>query len=1219
MIRGTLVAVEDGRIVRIGVPDKGLFRIGVLDDGRKRIQYNGNKVPLERFEEQNEGRDIRELGEDVPVVKGVGIAVSTILDSRTASPKRTAEEVPGGPRAKTAKADAPKRPGEDVESDAPKIRATDAPTTTLEDDEQAAPAPSTSKRSAETDPEEAKSSKIRMTDDADTAIQDEQVEITEAEDQVVAENVGEGAPSEQPQTLNNPDPALVMTEPAGAPEPTSKTDRQNNVPDAERIAGEETAIISNLNMMEMIQKAQFEDKDYNGALATGEKMTELARQLEGVRKRVRTEGAPESDVVGVENEMKEAPAIAQQTQAKVEAAQAEKESATNKLAGGALDGEVPAADGKTGADNDVAMEHTMDRDEVAKSKPSAEAKDDVVRADTSQVDKQNPASTSNEQQVTLGADANAMDVVNENDDTNVATTSANAMAAAEDASMEDIPALMAAATEQQQRESDRQPQPAMDTSDPLRDQERRERRENISSQAAKLARQRTQREQNEARIAKAIENDFKTGGQFGGFEQLMDNLQATFPEEFATLMGEQGGDDEARARLSVRKMVMARLFARAKSVDVQKARQLSARETILGAVDEIATRTVDSEIEPGQSPFGAPIFAPDKSRSDLHSLQSRVVGTITATEQKALREELRPLWNEFRTVRTTAGVQEMEAMPTAVITNPRSSIKAASKPREDVDQRTEGFGNFMFWLLHHKWALQEPATWSRFFLYSAALGYNDLTIAQINWLITGNANGDLTDQVDFKTAFEQGEAGKEIELAPGVFIQDGTIRSLVAQAEPVLEPQNLFPGRNTSPSAAPVDNSRHPDGSTAAERQTRQTFSGIPSRVTNIPDPRFSQRGGINIPNVRVRTIRNPNFRPPARGETPKKPGEPGFEPEFITEEVPDIGAGSKDIQAMIEQTEADQLISQQHFNLYAPIHPQACDRYLGARNYQRLSQDLEFYLSNYAQQGFAVDDVQGMYSWNQFTMAVYGGMLYAFVTDIAMQRSTPVFDPATPDMVGQEFMELNELIGELKRYQQHADDRADRVMDSMADRKPLEKHLDNFFKDERELDRQRLADANAVIVALPDQPIPTGEGGTTTGGDGGEDAPLQPPVPGPSGGGGGEDPLSLIANPVQPNLDKAASLEFHGGQHDTTQVPVRQSAPSLLYRTKELVGPLEMDNGIVNNHSSHSAYTQHATISREIQANMNKRKVGGVSNHIHESSEDMTKRQKMFLGFMRR
>tara|TARA_R110000782_G_scaffold21387_1_gene57525 strand:- start:341 stop:1285 length:945 start_codon:yes stop_codon:yes gene_type:complete len=251
-------------------------------------------------------------------------------------------------------------------------------------------------------------------------------------------------------------------------------------------------------------------------------------------------------------------------------------------------------------------------------------------------------------------------------------------------------------------------------------------------------------------------------------------------------------------------------------------------------------------------------------------------------------------------------------------------------------------------------------------------------------------------------------------------------------------------------------------------------------------------RAGEEVKNIRIATINNPAFDPT------KLPGDPGYEEELITTPVDDLGAGSKDIGAHIAASLADRLLRSMPSKLYAPIHAQACDRYLGAINFQRLSMPIEKYMKSYSQHPFGPEDFQQMYEWNSYTMALYGTMLYAFVTDIQMQRIVPVFDLSTPTAVADEYMELNELISELARYQQASEDRAGRVGDDGSSKRPVEEHIDQYLKDQSDRDTQLLQQSNVVAISVPDTQFPQGDagGGPPPGNDGdeGDDSPSPPP-----------------------------------------------------------------------------------------------------------------------------
>jgi hypothetical protein len=483
-----------------------------------------------------------------------------------------------------------------------------------------------------------------------------------------------------------------------------------------------------------------------------------------------------------------------------------------------------------------------------------------------------------------------------------------------------------------------------------------------------------------------------------------------------------------------------------------------------------------------------PVFSPSTSFGEIRGIQdalSTQIGTMTLMQQQELLGEIRPWWNEYRTVRTNQAFHDMERMPTNIITSPVGDVQLGAKIPEGMPQEEEQFLFFMYWAMRTKLQnMESQVAWRDLFKYSAAMGYNDLSQARINWLITGNKDGD-TSMIDYENLpYDVKEDGNTPGIEPLRFISpthSGVVHRAILGTPTSNAPA---PGRNVSPSAAPPATKRDYrviDGKLVAlvsesrtlEEQARFTLDGIPSKVSNIPDPRYSERGGKQVKNVRIITIKNPKYDPKdpnarefiSRGDLPAGPDD-----KFINKEVPDIGAGSKDIDAAIERAEADRLTASLPFKMYAPIHPQACDRYLGERNYARLALPNERYFKSYTQQPFGAEDVQQQFNWNRFVMSTYGPMLYAFVTDQRMQRVDPVFDMTTPDAVTLEFMELNELVGELQRYQSKSADRSSRVGDSAVAQEPIEKHLSDFFDSRDDEEQEKIADANVVMIALPDQ-----------------------------------------------------------------------------------------------------------------------------------------------------
>ena len=612
--------------------------------------------------------------------------------------------------------------------------------------------------------------------------------------------------------------------------------------------------------------------------------------------------------------------------------------------------------------------------------------------------------------------------------------------------------------------------------------------------------------------------------------------------------------------------------------DLRTSQAPSIKQLFGETVDETGNKLQPPDF--GTTGLGTPVFVPAESRNNLYDIYTNM--TVTDKEAVGFRKEMVPLWDEFKRGRVHAGVSEMMAMPTRLLRSDQSSIKNGQRLRTDIKEQDETFGYFMYWLLHDKLDTSRLYTWRSFLGFAASMGYNDLSQADINWMITGNPDGNQSSNTNFKS-IEAPEGEDSLDVSLDIFgntLTRSTLNHLHAQVIGNPEPQVQYPSRNTSPSASPIDHSIHPDGSSFDDRKNRRTFAGLPNSVVNIPDPRVSKRGGQDVPNVRLVTKRNPKYDPIIQKKL--KPGDPLIVPEFITEEVPDIGAGSKDIGAMIQAAQSDRLISSLPSKLYAPIHAQAVDRYLGAKNYQRLSLSLERYMKSYSQHPWGPTDFQDMFNWNTYTMALYGQMLYAFVTDIQMQRNSPVFDMSEPEGVGIEYMELNELIAELASFQQKSEDRGTRVDDANPSRNSIEDHLNNFYEGRDSLDKQKMAEGNAVIISTDDlPPIPS----SVTPGDVTPDAvdPVQPEpgpvipqpvVPPPNPWGPGPDPRIYPDQPYSfPDNDVRSdpSIPLHPeDQFDPNDRSKPHLPPSTLFSTMAgkskppvRIGVREMDNGI--------------------------------------------------------
>lgn len=690
-----------------------------------------------------------------------------------------------------------------------------------------------------------------------------------------------------------------------------------------------------------------------------------------------------------------------------------------------------------------------------------------------------------------------------------------------------------------------------------------------------------------AKLRKEIDELAQTPEELVAFNDLMTSVDRWLPER------EDKGTDADELRMT--QLVRASLRRVSRFFDVKTAQPQSAKELLDLRVGEMAGELLNPSRGSGEQLLGTAIFAPNTALSSLFELQKQNILRITPQIAKAAQEEMQPYWNEFRNLQLNAGVTEMETMPTSLLKSSMSSLQASSKVRPDMDQGEEKFMQFMFFILHGRLNTNDPVTWRRFFIWSASLGYNDLTQAQINWLVTGNVNGDINKDTNF--VLEEGieQLDEEIPILEGVVMRREVIHMLDTITESHPTPEVQYPSRNTSPSAPGIDNSTHPNGSTSIDRQNQQLVSSLPSSVFNIPDPRFSKRGGKNIPNVRVITVKNDKYDPKSK----KKKGDDGYEPEFITKEIPDIGVGSKDVQAHIDAAESDRLLSSLPMKLYAPIHAQACDRYLGSRNYQRLGLGVEEYVKNYSTQGFNSTDYQKMFNWNMYVMQLYGEMLYAFVTDIRMQRVVPVYNLATPQSVADEYMELNELVVELTRYQQESDDRADRVSGAGKSTRPLETELNKFFSGQEDKAKEQIFDANAMVISFPsDMPPSSNSDDVRPGGN-------------PSGGGDIPDP----SNPPTPDPDgPTPPTELYMNEPKDPRM-AREIHPQILKDTSHpLVGSYTMDHGVVK-----TPPTVPMSLNTAVTTNMSKRVVEPSSKFNGLSVDDSTRHARMFAMFARR
>jgi hypothetical protein len=180
------------------------------------------------------------------------------------------------------------------------------------------------------------------------------------------------------------------------------------------------------------------------------------------------------------------------------------------------------------------------------------------------------------------------------------------------------------------------------------------------------------------------------------------------------------------------------------------------------------------------------------------------------------------------------------------------------------------------------------------------------------------------------------------------------------------------------------------------------------------------------------------------------------------------------------------------------------------------------------------------------------------------MQRTSPVFGSGLPDGVTLEFMELNELVKELTRYQQKSTDRSERISGSGGGARPIERALNKFFDDREHLEKQKGEEPpNAIVIA--------------------GDTPFKPKKP--------EDPAD---DPIKPSGDDPS------GPKDRNAYV----APTI---HSKYIDANTMDFGIRNVSQDKLGLTE------AVMSSSTKRKVNFFDN------EDYSKRQKMFNSFSRR
>lgn len=462
-------------------------------------------------------------------------------------------------------------------------------------------------------------------------------------------------------------------------------------------------------------------------------------------------------------------------------------------------------------------------------------------------------------------------------------------------------------------------------------------------------------------------------------------------------------------------------------------------------------------------------------------------GSLTPTMYHRILDGLQGWWNEFRLTRVHEAVRDSEQIPTGLLRSSTGDIQLGSKPRADMSQTERQMMHFLYWVMRNKMdGMASMTDWRDLFGFAQAAGLKEITKAQLIWLTLGDANPEaldsLMDTVNVSSLPVDGQYLRDFTRdVPDLdtvlpVIQTAILDRLVLGTPVARDPP---PSRNVSPSAAQTAVARPyiirngkfvPLTAETLPSRTKNAveLSQTPSYVSNIPDPRFSERGGKLVPNVNIVTVRNPNYDPtkPDAKEFISSAAAPGPNDKYIEKAVPDVAGGARDIDAAIERAEADRLAASVPFKLYAPMHAQACDRYLGEKNYARLGLEPAKYFQSFVQQPIDINNTDGQLKWNKFVMTIYGPSLYAFETE---KRTTPLYTENEPGAVRLEFMELNELIGELKRYQMKSADRSSRVGDSAVAQEPIEKHLSDFFESRDQSEQEKINDANAVIISLPD------------------------------------------------------------------------------------------------------------------------------------------------------
>jgi len=366
------------------------------------------------------------------------------------------------------------------------------------------------------------------------------------------------------------------------------------------------------------------------------------------------------------------------------------------------------------------------------------------------------------------------------------------------------------------------------------------------------------------------------------------------------------------------------------------------------------------------------------------------------------------------------------------------------------------------------------------------------------------------DVVDAGINWVADEHGRTLTQFAEMYQQN--LRNLARQGQPMMA--HHVP----DPQAAAVAGQVHQG---EEEQVDPQATSITPHQVGGIPDPRSSQWGGQWEPNVIYVTTVNPKYVPG------------GDEPPYIRKPKHVPGLGSKDNVVDKDRAQADQLfagmVAQPH---YAPIHAGPVNTYWGARNYQNMSVGFEKYVGYISNALHVTADsaIENIFMWNLLMLYRWGRFLYAHLDmnmpamgmqgDPRLARyQLPVYYPKDGiRKVQQEFMELSELLKEVKLYQASATSRADREGSGAGPSKGTSGAMTNSMRKALEdFDNERSAQVaadglnpNAVVVN-----VPGGGGANPTPTPAPAPAPVPPPLP-PIPPVGDEDKSQHLAASIQ-------------------------------------------------------------------------------------------------------